>query len=468
VIGPRWLEATDSAGRRRLDRDDDYVRFELETALGRRLHIVPVLVDGASVPSATELPESLARLAHLNAISPALDPLGDGVEPLARKIEKIVNPATKRLFGRVDARKMTASNVYESPKRSIILDAARGLVQGSRLPSRVTRVLLPDLFLKQDIDEVISLYPSEPILAAGLPYVEIMNWCRDFAEARRPTIQVRLKPARFELSSWRTGDGDLIRNAGFEAFRAHKPRTFDGPAVRIEGYRISGRRLLLQAQHATYFTQMRSSLILDYRHRLTNGSVLSLRDLFRQEYGQLLPRLNDPRLANTLGVSALIFCSAGDELTPYLVARTRAVAVNDLGNEWHCTASGVAELRNVDDDPSNFIESSIRKELEEEVGLIGDDLAALAPVAFCRELMRGGKPQFFFLGITHLPLSELTKKLKGARRRARQLGDIVENTAMPLLHKPENLKDATTFFQGRTISAEAAICLHYFFKSFNG
>jgi hypothetical protein len=291
-----------------------------------------------------------------------------------------------------------------------------------------------------------------------------MNWCKDFMEARQPTIEIALKPGRFELASWGIGDGDRISTAGFESFRAHKPTTFDGPAVRIDGYRISGRRLLLQAQHATYFTQVRSSLILDYRHRLANGSVLSLRDLFRQEFGQLLPPLSDQRLANTLGVAALIFCSSEDGLTPYLVARTREVAVNDLGNEWHCTASGVAELRDFGSDPGDFMEFSIRKELEEEVGLVDEDLADLAPIAFCRELMRGGKPQFFYLGTTRLPLSEITRKLKGARRRARKMGDIIENTAMPLLRRPETFKDATTLFQGKTISAEAAACLHYFFK----
>jgi hypothetical protein len=326
--------------------------------------------------------------------------------------------------------------------------------------------LLPDLFLKQDIKEIISLYPEEPIVSSDLPYVEITNWCKDFMEARQPTIDVVLKPGRFELSSWGAGDGDSISNAGFESFRAHKPRTFDGPAVRIDGYRISGRRLLLQVQHATYFTQVRSSLILDYRHRLANGSVLSLRDLFRQEYGQQLPPLSDQRLANTLGVSALIFCSSDDGLTPYLLTRTREVAVNDLGNEWHCTASGVAELRAFGSDPSDFIEFSMRKELEEEVGLVGEDLTALAPIAFCRELMRGGKPQFFYLGITRLPLSDLTRKLKGARRRAKRMGDIIENTALPLLRRAETFKEAAILFQGKTISAEAAACLHYFFKCF--
>jgi hypothetical protein len=136
-----------------------------------------------------------------------------------------------------------------------------------------------------------------------------------------------------------------------------------------------------------------------------------------------------------------------------------------LGNEWHCTASGVAELRGEDGDAGDFIEWSMRKELEEEVGLVGDDLDTLAPIAFCRELLRAGKPQFFFLGVTSLPLPEITKKLKGARRRAKRVGDIIENMALPLLRNPTSLTgpDAVAL-QGRTISAEAAACLHYFFR----
>ncbi len=465
VIGPGWLHARDMAAQRRLDQADDYVRLEIETALARGLHVIPVLIRDTPVPSRDELPLSLAPLARLNIIRPALDPQGDGIEPLARKIEKILRPSIMSLFSGSGSRS-AAAQINRPPKRGTILEAARSLVQGSRLPSRITRILVPDLFLRQDPNDAISQYRDEPLVAPGLPYVEIINWCSDFKAGRQPSIEARLNPGRFELSSWGPGDGDLIRNAGFEAFRTHKPKTFDGPAVRVDGYRIAGRRLLLQAQHATYFTQVRSNLILDYRHRLPNGSTLSLRDLFRQEFGHRLPLLDDRRLANTLGVSALIFCQSGDELTPYLLARTREVAVNDLGNEWHCTASGVAELRGEDRDADNFIEWSMRKELEEEVGLVGDDLDTLAPIAFGRELLRAGKPQFFFLGITSLPLAEITKRLKGARRRAKRVGDIVENMALPQLHSPASptIPDANAL-QGRTISAEAAICLHYFSSS---
>jgi hypothetical protein len=68
VIGPRWLDAHDAAGARRLECPDDYVRLEIRSALGMELPLIPVLVDGARVPRITELPEDLKPLASRHAI----------------------------------------------------------------------------------------------------------------------------------------------------------------------------------------------------------------------------------------------------------------------------------------------------------------------------------------------------------------------------------------------------------------
>lgn len=68
VIGREWLTVTDKAGRRRLDDPGDFVRLEVESALARRIRVIPVLVQDAPMPGAEELPASLARLARRNAI----------------------------------------------------------------------------------------------------------------------------------------------------------------------------------------------------------------------------------------------------------------------------------------------------------------------------------------------------------------------------------------------------------------
>src|SRR5580700_217902 len=68
VIGPRWLEAQDKSGKRRLDSDSDYVRIELASALKRDIAVIPVLVDGAMMPAEERLSDDLKPLARRHAL----------------------------------------------------------------------------------------------------------------------------------------------------------------------------------------------------------------------------------------------------------------------------------------------------------------------------------------------------------------------------------------------------------------
>ena len=68
IVGPRWLEAADDEGRRRLDAADDFVRLEIELAFADDVAVVPVLVEGATMPAAADLPPSLAAFARCQAI----------------------------------------------------------------------------------------------------------------------------------------------------------------------------------------------------------------------------------------------------------------------------------------------------------------------------------------------------------------------------------------------------------------
>ena len=73
LIGGEWLTMTGAHGRRRIDDPDDFVRLEIEAALPRRERVMPVLVGGARMPRADELPGSLAALVRRQALelSPA-------------------------------------------------------------------------------------------------------------------------------------------------------------------------------------------------------------------------------------------------------------------------------------------------------------------------------------------------------------------------------------------------------------
>lgn len=67
LIGPHWTTLTDETGVR-LDRLDDYVRMEIRGGFRYGLTVIPVLVDGAAMPSASELPEDLRPLCDLQAV----------------------------------------------------------------------------------------------------------------------------------------------------------------------------------------------------------------------------------------------------------------------------------------------------------------------------------------------------------------------------------------------------------------
>ena len=69
LIGPRWIDIRDAQGRRRLDVDDDWVRREIERALAGGVPVVPVLVGGARMPAAGDLPAGIAALARRQAFA---------------------------------------------------------------------------------------------------------------------------------------------------------------------------------------------------------------------------------------------------------------------------------------------------------------------------------------------------------------------------------------------------------------
>jgi raffinose/stachyose/melibiose transport system substrate-binding protein len=68
VIGKRWLISTDEKRKRRLNNPKDFVRLEIATALKRNVRVIPVLVDNASMPRASDLPDDLKPLVHRNAV----------------------------------------------------------------------------------------------------------------------------------------------------------------------------------------------------------------------------------------------------------------------------------------------------------------------------------------------------------------------------------------------------------------
>ncbi len=69
MIGPEWATVKDDAGEPRLQNHDDWVRQEVRAALAANSRVIPVLVQGAEMPLASQLPEDMRGLTELNAFT---------------------------------------------------------------------------------------------------------------------------------------------------------------------------------------------------------------------------------------------------------------------------------------------------------------------------------------------------------------------------------------------------------------
>jgi TIR domain-containing protein len=110
IVGPNWM-ARDAEGRSRLDDADDYVRYEIETALKRRIPVIPVLVQQAEMPNAAQLPESLREFTFRNATRIRPDPdFQNDIERLIGGLRggSLARHATSTMAGRRSRARLTA------------------------------------------------------------------------------------------------------------------------------------------------------------------------------------------------------------------------------------------------------------------------------------------------------------------------------------------------------------------------
>jgi formylglycine-generating enzyme required for sulfatase activity len=66
LIGRNWADVKDEDGRTRLENPGDFVRLEIEAALKRDIVVMPVLTQGAHMPTAEQLPKEIKDLAYRN------------------------------------------------------------------------------------------------------------------------------------------------------------------------------------------------------------------------------------------------------------------------------------------------------------------------------------------------------------------------------------------------------------------
>lgn len=95
VVGPKWLTVTATNGTRRLDDVHDFVRREIVASLDRQILLLPVLVDGATVPTMEQLPEDVRGFEQLQMLELSARRWKTDVDELVAAIDAELKP-TKR------------------------------------------------------------------------------------------------------------------------------------------------------------------------------------------------------------------------------------------------------------------------------------------------------------------------------------------------------------------------------------
>ena len=91
IIGKNFTKLTGDKGVPRIFNMKDFVNVELSTAIKAGKTVIPVLVDNAVIPKASELPKNLHKLPYLNGIKIKHDSWHRDTEKLFREISKIID-----------------------------------------------------------------------------------------------------------------------------------------------------------------------------------------------------------------------------------------------------------------------------------------------------------------------------------------------------------------------------------------
>jgi hypothetical protein len=80
VIGRSWKYA---GSRRQLQQADDFVRYEISTALRRSIKVIPLLFDGVEMPKSEYLPDDIRSLRQRQGIKISDSNFTDAMDKLA-------------------------------------------------------------------------------------------------------------------------------------------------------------------------------------------------------------------------------------------------------------------------------------------------------------------------------------------------------------------------------------------------
>ena len=278
-------------------------------------------------------------------------------------------------------------------------------------------------YIRYDLAHSAESYGDQPWVEMSLPgshlrvpYVILHDYRTAPTNATWGTADVR---GQFQFPS------DLLdhRHAMVDRFKA-EDRLPKGDSIcpRVADFsRDANGNPILSIERAWYTDQVGTNLTIDYPMRvpreMPRGICRTVREWDRAQgvdAARSLPSFQASKLANTIGVSIGVTCRSRDGRIA-LLQRRRAKNVAVYRNMW-ASPFGFAmsiskELSDGAHDLRELISLDYGHEFAQELGLEHDSFSAPRAVAICRDLPRGGKPQFFFEITTDYSLEEIADKL---------------------------------------------------------
>ncbi len=220
IVGPKWLGSS-RGGVERINEESDPVRVEVETALRRRLPMIPVLIGNTRMPGADQLPPSLKDFAFRNAVKidtgrdfdhhmdqlfKSIDAiLGESAKPSAPSRETKIPNAAAVPPARTQA--SPAAAISEQPRKTAARAAPAGTSASLKIAPPASKPASPERpIVIREWDQII--WPKSPpgrrLRLAGVAVIAV---------ALMATLAAALRPG--------AADGDSVHSV--RAFQTSAP-----------------------------------------------------------------------------------------------------------------------------------------------------------------------------------------------------------------------------------------------------
>lgn len=262
-------------------------------------------------------------------------------------------------------------------------------------------------FLKDNYEDILSFYNHPSLQKLPLSFGNETIHLAQHVEIDNTIKQLSIEHFTFHIDDEIFTLTDKLHRLT-EATLKEKRRIFsftNEKNVRLKKVKQVGKRYFLHVQPVFYESHLRTNMAMDFP--VKDGK--SLRDIVHTNGG--IEPLETSVLANQLGINILIFTKEGD-----LILTKRSNKVNYAAGKIAPSVSGSVSI----DDITNghpFTPEMVFREGTEELGLTLADIepGSLIFLGLIRELLRGGKPDFYFVLQIRKTFHEVIKTWKNAK-----------------------------------------------------